>query len=113
MSQSELTSDRASSLFAALSHGTRLTVFKAAMRAGPEGVSAGELAERAGVSPSNLSAHLTVMVDAGLLSMRRGGRHRFYSAVRPSVSELIEFLCYECAESVQEAAGVAAVKEQA
>ena len=44
--------------FAALSHPTRLIVFRAVMRAGPAGLPAGALADEAGVTPSNLSAHL-------------------------------------------------------
>lgn len=82
--------------FAALSHETRLIVFRAIMRAGPKGMTAGDLAERAQVTPSNLSAHLAVLTKSGLVTMRRDGRRRFYAPALSSVSELVRFLVDEC-----------------
>jgi ArsR family transcriptional regulator len=82
--------------FAALSHETRLTVFRAIMRAGPQGLTAGDLAERAQVTPSNLSAHLTVLTNSGLLTMRRDGRRRYYAPALSTVSQLVRFLVEDC-----------------
>jgi DNA-binding transcriptional ArsR family regulator len=73
-----------------------LIVFRAIMRAGPQGITAGELAERAQVSPSNLSAHLTVLTNSGLVTMRRDGRRRFYAPALSTVSQLVRFLVEDC-----------------
>jgi DNA-binding transcriptional ArsR family regulator len=43
---------------------------------GGEPLSAGELARRAWVSPQTASAHLTRLVEGGLLTPTRSGRHR-------------------------------------
>jgi ArsR family transcriptional regulator len=84
--------------FAALSHATRLVVFRRVMRAGPDGVTAGELAEVAGVSPSNLSAHLTILTDAGLISVRAEGRKRIFAPELGGVAALVRFLVDDCCD---------------
>lgn len=88
----------AAGLFAALAHATRLTVFRTVMRAGPDGVSAGDLAQRAGVSPSNLSAHLSLLTGAGLLTVRQVGRRRFYSPDLERVRGLVDYLVLDCCD---------------
>lgn len=98
MKEELLDSSLAANQFAALAHETRLIVFRTVMRAGPEGVAAGDLAEQANVSPSNLSAHLSVLVNAGLLDMRRDGRHRYYSAALEQIRGLINYLIIECCD---------------
>lgn len=84
--------------FAALSHATRLDVFRRVMRAGPKGVAAGALAEAAGVSPSNLSAHLSILTEAGLISVRAEGRRRIFAPNLDTVSDLVRFLVDECCD---------------
>ena len=84
--------------FSALSHETRLIVFKAIMEAGPQGLTAGALAEHAGVSPSNLSAHLNIMTNSGLISVRRDGRKRIYAAQIPEIAELVRFIVDDCCQ---------------
>jgi ArsR family transcriptional regulator len=49
---------KALATFAALSQETRLGIVRTLVVAGPEGLAAGAIAERMGVSPSNLSFHL-------------------------------------------------------
>jgi DNA-binding transcriptional ArsR family regulator len=98
MKDAVVTSDAAADQFGALAHETRLVVFRTVMNAGPEGVSAGDLAIKAQVSPSNLSAHLTVLVSAGLLHVRRDGRRRYYSAALPAIRGLLNFLIVECCD---------------
>ena len=84
--------------FGALAHLTRLTVFRALMKAGPEGVTAGDLAKAAQVSPSNLSAHLTVLTEAGLAVVTRDGRKRYYAPELDAVADLISFLVEDCCD---------------
>lgn len=84
--------------FVALSHATRLLVFRKVMRAGPEGVTAGALAEAAGVSPSNLSAHLALLTGAGLISVRAEGRKRIFAPELAGVAALVSFLVDDCCD---------------
>ncbi|KAA5803435.1 helix-turn-helix transcriptional regulator [Alkalicaulis satelles] len=99
-----LTAEAAGRL-AALAHETRLTVFRALMRAGPDGLAAGALAQAAGVSASNLSAHLSVLLNAGLVSVRRDGRQRIYAPDFAHVRELLGFLVNECCQGAPEVCG--------
>ncbi len=69
------------------------------MVAGPSGLTAGELAKRAQVSPSNLSAHLNVLAGSGLVTMRRDGRRRFYAANIDAVANLVRFFVEDCCNS--------------
>jgi DNA-binding transcriptional ArsR family regulator len=50
------------------------------------------LADEAGVSRPTASSHLTKLTDAGLLSVERHGRHRYYRLAGPQVGELLEQL---------------------
>jgi len=50
------------------------------------------LAAEAGVAPSTASAHLARLLDAGLLTVRPQGRHRYYALAGPEVGALIETL---------------------
>jgi DNA-binding transcriptional ArsR family regulator len=50
------------------------------------------LADEAGVSRPTASSHLTKLTDAGLLSVERRGRHRYYRLAGPHVGELLEHL---------------------
>ena len=53
---------------------------------------AGELAFTANVSAQSASAHLSKLVDGGLLSVQSSGRHRYYSLAGPEVAHALEAL---------------------
>jgi len=53
---------------------------------------AGELASQAGVARSTASEHLTVLVEAGLLTEERQGRHRYLRLAGPEIAQLVEDL---------------------
>jgi DNA-binding transcriptional ArsR family regulator len=48
------------------------------------------LAAEAGVAPSTASTHLARLLEAGLISVRPQGRHRYYELAGPDVAELLE-----------------------
>lgn len=48
------------------------------------------LAAEAGVAPSTASAHLSRLLDAGLVRCRPQGRHRYYELAGPQVGELVK-----------------------
>ena len=50
------------------------------------------LADEASVAASTASSHLSKLVDGGLLTVERHGRHRYFRLSGPDVAELIEAL---------------------
>jgi DNA-binding transcriptional ArsR family regulator len=80
----------------ALSQETRLHTFRALMSAGPEGMQAGAIARLLDVAPNKLSAHLTILVQSGLIKVRRDGRRMIYSAQIDSVNEMLTSLVETC-----------------
>jgi len=53
---------------------------------------AGELARLAGISAQSASAHLSKLVDGGLLAPQNDGRHRYYKITSPEVVHALEAL---------------------
>ena len=97
--------------FSALSQEGRLEVFRLLVKAGPEGMAAGRIAEKTGRAANTLSAQLNLLSQAGLIESRRKGRSIIYSACFDRVSDLIIYLMEDCcageacvATSVQAAA---------
>jgi DNA-binding transcriptional ArsR family regulator len=80
----------------ALAHGHRLTVFRLLVRAGANGLPAGEIAREVGVLPNTLSTHLTILGHAGLVISRREGRSIIYSADYDGMRGLLAFLIADC-----------------
>lgn len=82
--------------FAALSHETRLWAFRLLVQAGPEGLSAGDIAENLSARQNTMSSHLKLLHQSGLIDSRREGRSVIYSADYDTVRELIVFLMHDC-----------------
>jgi DNA-binding transcriptional ArsR family regulator len=57
-------------------------------------LAAGELARLAGVSPATASAHLARLLNGGLVTMIRQGRHRYYHLAGPEVAAAMEALAH-------------------
>ena len=53
---------------------------------------AGELGQVAGVTPATASSHLARLLDGGMLTVQRQGRHRYYRLASPEVATVIEVL---------------------
>ncbi|MGI6856340.1 ArsR/SmtB family transcription factor [Mesorhizobium sp. 1B3] len=82
--------------FGAMSQETRLRIVRLLVKAGPEGMAAGSIAEAAGVSASNVSFHLKELERGGLVIARREARSIVYSAEYEALSGLIRFLMEDC-----------------
>lgn len=82
--------------FAALSQEIRLGIVRTLVVAGPGGMAAGAIAEKMGVSPSNVSFHLKELERAGLIAQRRESRSIVYSAGYDALAELVKFLMEDC-----------------
>ena len=87
-------------LLAALAQETRLSIFRALVQAGAEGLAAGRIAEAVGAPASTLSFHLKELAAAGLVDSRQDGRFVFYTANYPAISELIAFLTEKCCQGM-------------
>ncbi|MBW8726237.1 MAG: helix-turn-helix transcriptional regulator [Inquilinus limosus] len=57
---------------------------------GGEALPAGELAFRARVTPQTASSHLAKLAEAGLVTVRRLGRHRYYALAGAEIGALLE-----------------------
>ncbi|ABR63677.1 metalloregulator ArsR/SmtB family transcription factor [Sinorhizobium medicae] len=87
---------RARLSFAALSQETRLGIVRTLVVTGPGGMAAGAIAEKVGVSPSNVSFHLKELERAGLVAQRRESRSIVYSARYDALADLVTFLMEDC-----------------
>jgi len=80
----------------ALAHPSRVAVFRLLVRAGPDGLPAGEIAREVGALPNTLSSNLNILVHAGLARARREGRSILYSADYDGMRSLLGFLMEDC-----------------
>lgn len=98
-----MTEAEAAETLTALAQETRLKLFRQLVRAGPDGLAAGILSDRLGVSSNLLSSHLNTLRHAGLIHVRSVGRNRIYVADMAAVGEVIRFLVAECCAGSPEA----------
>jgi ArsR family transcriptional regulator, arsenate/arsenite/antimonite-responsive transcriptional repressor len=84
------------SALGALAHEHRLAIYRLLVERGPEGLSAGEIAQRLGLVPSSLTFHVQALQRAGLVAQRRVSRQLFYSADFGAMNDLIAYLTKNC-----------------
>lgn len=102
------------SALSALAHSGRLEVFRLLVRAGPEGMAAGDIARATGSLANTLSANLNLLSAAGLVTSRRDGRSIIYAAGYDQMRELLAFLMEDCCAGAPEiCAPLAVITEQA
>ena len=96
--------DKKSSLaaLAALGQETRLEIFRLLVRAGSEGVPAGEVAVRLGAVQNTVSAHLRILAQAGLIRPERDGRLVRYVADMTGFRDLLAYLMEDCCNGAPE-----------
>lgn len=83
-------------LIASIAQESRLSLFRLLVQAGPEGLSAGSIAEKLKLPSSTLSFHLKELAHAGLVQSRQAGRFIYYSADFATMNALIGFLTENC-----------------
>lgn len=90
------------------------TVFRLLIQAGREGVPAGEIARSLDITPNTLSAQLTILTNAGLVTSRRAGRSIIYIADYDGMGELLAYLMEDCCQGRPEVcAPLAAIASRA
>jgi DNA-binding transcriptional ArsR family regulator len=98
----------------ALAHPGRLEIFRLLVKAGPEGVAAGEIARATGSLANTMSTNLNVLAGAGLVTARREGRSILYAAAYERMRDLLAFLMEDCCGGKAEiCAPLAAIAERA
>ncbi|MCL9982571.1 MAG: ArsR family transcriptional regulator [Erythrobacter sp.] len=89
----------------ALAHETRLSAFRALVKAGPEGMIAGALSQHCGVPPSTMSHHLATLERAALVQSARESRLIRYRADFAGMRRLLTFLMQDCCQGAPEMCG--------
>jgi ArsR family transcriptional regulator len=83
---------------AALAQENRLDVFRLLVKAGREGMPAGEIAEALDLAPNTLTFHFDRLRMAGLLTVRREGRSMIYAAQYETMDALLAYLTENCCQ---------------
>jgi len=81
---------------AALAQETRLAIFRRLMHAGPEGETAGAIADALATPAPTLSFHLKELERAGLIVQRRESRNLIYAVRIERMRALLDFLMKDC-----------------
>lgn len=80
----------------ALAQDGRLELFRLLVKAGPNGLAAGEIARQLGIQPNTASAQLLVLSNAQLVQARRDGRSIIYAVRFDAMRDLLVFLTEDC-----------------
>jgi DNA-binding transcriptional ArsR family regulator len=80
----------------AIAQESRLDVFRLLVKAGPEGMAAGDIAHKLNTAANTLSAQLLVLSNAGLIRARRDGRSIIYAIQFDAMRDLLVFLTADC-----------------
>src|SRR5690349_7944628 len=79
-----------------LSQASRLAIFRLLVEQGPEGIAAGEIADRVGLPQPTTSFHLKELVNARLAKARAESRFMYYSANYDTMNGLVSYLTENC-----------------
>jgi len=85
-----------SARLATLGHPARLALFRLLMRRYPDRVPAGELATALGLKASTLSAHLSALMQAGLITQARTGTSLRYAIAMTELRRSLDYLLLDC-----------------
>ena len=96
VSSGTISLEEAAQGFAAIGSEPRLDVLLALVRAGPDGLTVGEIQQRSGIPASTLSHHLRFLAAAGLIEQTKDGRTIHNRAAFAHIEILADFLLREC-----------------
>jgi len=88
--------DTALRALSALAQENRLAVFRLLVKAGPDGMAAGDIARKLKTAANTMSAQLLLLSNAGLIRARREGRSIIYAADFDRMGALLLFLTEDC-----------------
>ena len=81
-----------------LGNDTRLAIYRALVRAGPQGLAVGQLQNGLDIPGSTLSHHVAHLVKNDLVSQNREGRVLRCTANYTRMNALLDFLSEECCQ---------------
>lgn len=81
-----------------LAQETRLTVFRLLVRAGLNGMAAGDIAKAVGIPKNTLSSHLAILARANLIQAQKEGRSMIYAVDLEGTRALLSFLMEDCCQ---------------
>lgn len=81
-----------------LAQETRLAIFRLLVKAGPEGMTAGDIADTLDVPAPTLSFHLSQLTQAGLVGRRRESRSLWYHVRFDQTRRFLDFLLEDCCQ---------------
>ena len=84
----------------ALGNATRLAVYRLLVRAGPDGLTFGQIQHAVGGAASTLSHHVAALARAGLTEQQRRGRETVSTVNYAIMRDLLDYLTAECCEGV-------------
>ncbi|MEL6361189.1 MAG: metalloregulator ArsR/SmtB family transcription factor [Pseudomonadota bacterium] len=103
----------AAEIFSALGQASRVSALRMLVKAGPNGVAAGDIASALSVPAPTMSFHLKELSQAGLVQSRKEGRTVKYSADYGGIRQLIDFLMSDCCQGDPRLCGPYVIKENA
>jgi DNA-binding transcriptional ArsR family regulator len=83
-----------------LGHPNRLEIFRLLVRAGPDGLSVGDIQRHLGIPASTLTHHIAQLVSAGLVRQTREGRVLRCTADYERMDDIMGALTAECCSGV-------------
>ena len=86
---------QASKGFSAIGSDARLKVLRSLVRAGPSGLSVGEIRHRLDIPASTLAHHLRILADGGLIDQQKRGRTVINRANFGHIHGLVNYLLEE------------------
>ena len=91
-----LSVEEAAQGFAAAGSESRLEVLLILVRAGPDGLTVGEIQDGVGIPASTLAHHLRILCAGGLIEQERAGRAVINRAAYRQIEQLADYLLREC-----------------
>lgn len=81
-----------------LAQESRLKGFRLLVRAGRDGMAAGDIARALGVPKNTMSSHLAILSRAELVQVRKEGRSMIYAVNLKGTRSLLSFLVEDCCQ---------------
>ena len=95
--------ETATDALSALAQESRLKVFRLLVRAGANGMAAGDIARTLGIPHNTLSSHLAILARSKLVASRKQARSIIYAVDLEGTRALLSFLLEDCCGGKPEA----------
>lgn len=104
---------KALAALSALANGTRLNLVRMLVETSPGALAQGEIARRLAMTASALAFHLSILVQAELVTARREGRSVLYAANTRVLGALLGYILDDCCAAHPDVRTCCAVRPRA